>query len=124
MCAQIRDDWGDDPDDQDKSTIDHFIARSRPLLGLHYRLPSVVCCRLGFKVFCEYQGQLYLDIPFDNGPLILSVAILWIYRVSFVVSDAYLHTKQHRIFKVNNHTGVLLVDMRAARTFHNNLGTC
>lgn len=80
---EIRDDWGDDPDDQDKSTIDHFIAR------------------LGFKVFCEYQGQLYLDIPFDN--------------------DAYLHTKQHRIFKVNNHTGVLLVDMRAARTFHNNL---
>lgn len=53
--------------------------------------------RCGYQVFCEYQGQLYDDIE--------------------IFGDRFLKTKAHRIFTLNNHVGVLLADMRAARSF-------
>jgi len=64
------------------------------------RNPSSVdhyIARCGYQVFCEYQGQLYDDIE--------------------IFGDTFLKTKAHRIFTLNNHVGVLLADMRAARSF-------
>eukprot|EP00658_Telonema_sp_P-2_P059889 TRINITY_DN4897_c0_g1_i11.p1 TRINITY_DN4897_c0_g1~~TRINITY_DN4897_c0_g1_i11.p1 ORF type:complete len:475 (+),score=74.98 TRINITY_DN4897_c0_g1_i11:167-1591(+) len=80
---EIRDDWGDDPDDHMTDSMEHFIARC------------------GYRVFCEYQGQLYSHVPGLQHP----------------VSDEFLATKQHRIFRIAR-IGFVLVDMRCARTFN------
>ena len=74
---EIRDDWGDKNSDRDQDTKEFFVARC------------------GYRVFCEYQGQLQGDCL-----------------------DDFMSSKQHRIFKIGSHTGVVLADMRAARTFN------
>lgn len=76
---EITDDWGDKGEDQEVQSMEtdkHFVAQ------------------VGWQVWCEYQAQLYVDVPdFARGP-----------------DKAYIH---HRIHDV----GIILLDIRACKTF-------